>query len=236
VTKPHPSTNPRSPYAMRKVRPVVRSFRATFTKNALAWVREGGHAIVWESARKAWLVVPKPAANHPEDYGKWAAYDLGRRLLRVAKSGPFKGFGVVSLSGTDLPIVEAWGIRDAVHVEPTREMVLDCVACGACCKNNNVVLDAADMKRLRSGAPKTFVDRVKRKDGRLVLTLLKDGRCAALTKQGMCGVYEYRPEACREFPAATECCLFAREEGLGLLDGAQKGPSLFGLSEFAEAR
>jgi uncharacterized protein len=232
----HPSSNPRSPYAVRKVRPVVRSFRAAFEANALAWVRAGGHAIVWASAKKAWLVVPKPAANNPEDYGKWAAYDLGRRKLLVASKGPFAGFGVVSLKGDDLPIVETWGIRDATHTTPTRAMSLDCVACGACCKNNNVVLDAADMKRLRSGAPKTFVDRVKRKDGRLVLTLLADGRCAALTKKGMCGVYDYRPEACREFPAGTECCLFAREEGLGIVDGARKGPALFGLSEFAEAR
>jgi hypothetical protein len=234
--KAHPSSNPRAPFAVRKVRPVVRSFRAAFVRNALTWVRAGGHAIVWESAAKATLVVPKPAKGDAEDYGKWAAYDLGRRTMRVASSGAYAGFGTVSLKGDDLPIVEAWGIRDAVHMEPTREMFLDCVACGACCKNNNVVLDAADMKRLRSGAPKTFVDRVKRKDGRLVLTLLEDGRCAALTKQGMCGVYEYRPEACREFPAATECCLYAREEGLGILDGATKGPALFNLSEFAEAR
>jgi hypothetical protein len=233
--KAHPSSNPRAPFAVRKVRPVVRSFRSAFVRNALTWVRAGGHAIVWESAAKATLVVPKPAKGNAEDYGKWAAYDLGRRTMRVASSGPYAGFGTVSLKGDDLPIVEAWGIRDAVHMEPTREMFLDCVACGACCKNNNVVLDAADMKRLRSGAPKTFVDRVKRKDGRLVLTLLEDGRCAALTKQGMCGVYEYRPEACREFPAATECCLYAREEGLGILDGATKGPALFNLSEFAES-
>jgi len=87
-----------------------------------------------------------------------------------------------------------------------------------------------------SGAPKPFVDRVKRRDGHLVLTLLADGRCAALTKKGMCGVYEYRPEACREFPAATVCCLFAREGGLGIVDGATKGPSLYALSEFAEER
>ncbi len=191
---------------------------------------------MWESRAKAHLVVPKPSSNNPEDYGKWAAYDLGRRRLLVASKGPFAGFGVVSLKGDDLAIVEAWGIRDAVHATPTRAMSLDCVACGACCKNNTVVLDAADMKRLRSGAPKTFVDRVKRRDGRLVLTLLADGRCAALTKQGTCGVYDFRPEACREFPAATECCLFAREEGLGIVDGARRGPALFAVSEFAEAR
>jgi len=72
----HPSSNPRSPYAVKKTRPVVRSFRAAFSKNALTWVRAGGHAIVWESAKKAWLVVPKPAPNHPEDKG------LGQRLHR----------------------------------------------------------------------------------------------------------------------------------------------------------
>ncbi len=232
---PHPSSDPHSPYATKKERPVVRSFRQKYLKNALAWVRASGHAIVWESEKRATLVVPKPLTNTPGDYGKWAAYDLGRRLLRIAKVGPFRGFGVVSLKGDDLPIVESWTIRDAVHRGPTRTLHLDCVACGACCKNNHVVLDAADMKRLRSGAPRAFVDRVKRQDGRLVLTLLSDGRCAALSKQGMCKVYAYRPEACREFPSATECCLFAREEALGIIDGATAGPSLYGLSEHAEA-
>ncbi len=231
--KLHPSSDPASTNAASYVRPVVRSFRLAFVKHAVTWVQGGGHAVVWASERKAFLVVPQPATGNPSDYGRWAAYDLGRRRLRVASSGPFEGFGSVSLKGDDLPIVEAWSIRDGIHENPTRTMSLDCVACGACCRNNTVILDAKDMARLRAGAPQAFVDRVRRTDGHLVLTLLPNGDCAALTHAGTCGVYEARPAACREFPAASECCLFSREEALNIVDGAATGPSLFATSAFS---
>jgi hypothetical protein len=41
-------------------RPVVRSYKAAFAREAAAWVRRGGHAIVWLSPRKARLVFARP--------------------------------------------------------------------------------------------------------------------------------------------------------------------------------
>jgi len=44
----------------------------------------------------------------------------------------------------------------------------------------------------------------RRRDGRLVLTLRKDGRCHHLGADNRCGVYAARPDACSTFPAPSE--------------------------------
>src|SRR5262249_40869446 len=113
--------------------------------------------------------------------------------------------------------------RDSVFPGPTRTMILDCLACGACCKENEVVLEDEDLERF-AGAGRTELARRplarRRKDGRLVLVLLKNKRCRHLGGDNRCGIYPIRPNACSEFPAGSECCLFSREEELGIVDGA----------------
>jgi hypothetical protein len=61
-------------------------------------------------------------------------------------------------------------------------------------------------------------------DGRMVLTLLANKRCRHLKRDNKCGIYELRPHPCSEFPAGSECCLFAREDVLGLYDGLKPAP------------
>jgi Fe-S-cluster containining protein len=62
----------------------------------------------------------------------------------------------------------------------------------------------------------------RRSGGQLMLRVLSNGKCTHLgRKDNLCGIYTHRPDACRYFPAGSECCLFAREEELGIVDGAR---------------
>jgi len=54
-------------------RPIVRSFKRKYTKEAAAHVRAGGHAIVWENDKRAVLLFQTPPKDVPEDYGAWSA-------------------------------------------------------------------------------------------------------------------------------------------------------------------
>ena len=61
-------------------------------------------------------------------------------------------------------------------------------------------------------------------EGRLVLTLLPNKRCHHLKRDNRCGIYELRPHPCSEFPAGSECCLYAREDVLDVYDGLKPDP------------
>jgi Fe-S-cluster containining protein len=50
---------------------------------------------------------------------------------------------------------------------------------------------------------------------------MSNGDCRHLGKDNKCAIYPIRPDACSQFPMGSECCLFAREEELGILDGAE---------------
>jgi hypothetical protein len=211
------------------VRPIVRSFKARFAREAAAHVRGGGHAIVWEAPRKALLVMPVPRPEDPMDLGFWSLLDLGKSRYRVAKDGPFRHLAMARVPGDCLAIVERRAHRDSVHPGPTREVSFDCLACGACCVDNEVQLFDDDVARLRAGGRGELAKRpyARRRDGKLVLVLTRTKRCKQLGEDNRCGIYSVRPAACRDFPVASECCLFSREDALGLVDG-EPSDGLFG--------
>ena len=111
-------------------------------------------------------------------------------------------------------------MRDSVHPGPTRELELDCLDCGACCKDNRVELDDADVARFERAGRGELArpPYAKREDGSVILVLRKDRRCKHLAEDNKCGIYAIRPDACSTFPAGSECCLSAREEEMGILD------------------
>ena len=74
-----------------KHRPVVRSFKRKYTKEAAAYVRSGGHAIVWENDTRAVLVFQSPSKDNPDDFGAWAVYDMGKWKWHAHDRGAFKG-------------------------------------------------------------------------------------------------------------------------------------------------
>lgn len=192
---------------MRQVRPIVRSFHARFEREAAAWAKRGGHAVVFGKQVHLYFRVPE----EKDDLGRWAALDLRARWRRVTK-GIFHGLARARVPVRSIEIARTWCTRDAIHPGPLREIDLDCLACAACCKHNRVELSRRDRRRVGE-LP------VERKGGKIVLALAKNGHCVALRRDNTCRIYEARPDACREFPPASEGCLFAREMELGVVDG-----------------
>ena len=80
---------------------------------------------------------------------------------------------------------------------------IDCLTCGNCCKQLQIVIDERDIRRLakRLGSSpaevrRTYVARSE-DDGTLHF---KSSPCPFLGEDNACGVYEDRPQACRDFP------------------------------------
>jgi Fe-S-cluster containining protein len=208
--------------AVRVVRPVVRSFTMRFEREAAAHVRAGGHAIVWDGAESARLVVPVPKRGDVHDLGKWAMLDIGRWGYSVVRRGPMKGLAFMRVPEDAIDIVRERVDRDSSIAGSTTAMKLDCLACGACCRANEVVLEARDVARFRRAgraelARKPYARRER--DGRVVLVLRRDKRCQHLGRDNKCDIYAIRPDACSTFPMASEGCLYSREEELGIFEG-----------------
>jgi hypothetical protein len=209
--------------SLRVERPVVRSFKLPWVERCAAWVREGGHAILWESDARARLVIPVPKKGDDHDLGYWAILDLGKWRWHVPREGALAGLGTLRLPPDCLDIVRGWITRDSIHPGPRRTMRLDCLACGACCRDNAVILTKVDEERFADGGRPELAKEPyarRRKDGKLVLRLAESGDCQQLGRDNKCAIYTVRPDACRDFPAGSECCLYAREEELGIVDGA----------------
>ena len=200
---------------------MVRSFDARHLREAAAYVRSGGHAVVWRSPKRATLVIPRPVEGDDGDLGFWSILDLGKWSYDVPQSGPFRGMGALPVPRDCIDIVRRRAERDSVHPGPKRAMRLDCLACGACCVDNEVTLEKKDVARFVAAGRADLAKPpyARRKDGKTVLVLRKDKRCRHLGRDNKCAIYPIRPEACSTFPAGSECCLFSREEELGIVDG-----------------
>ena len=210
-------------------RPIVRSFKSKYTKEAVAHVRAGGHAVVWENDKRAHLLFQDPPTDKPEDFGAWAVYDMGKSTWITHHRGTFKGLATTLVPRDCLWIARRRAERDSVHPGPTRTMSLDCTKCAACCRDNEVILGAADIKRFKDAGRSdlTKAPYAKRdSEGKLVLTLLPNKRCHHLKRDNRCGIYERRPHPCSEFPAGSECCLFAREDVFDIYDGVKPTPAV----------
>ncbi len=184
-------------------------------------MRAGGHGVLWHSPERAHLVLPRFGPKDLMDLGRWAILDLGKASYGVAKKGPLRGLVTTPVQEDCLDIVREWATRDSIHEGPKRAIELDCLKCGACCRDNEVVLEKVDFRRARRGKAEHMLKPpyTRRKDGQLLLKVLSNGKCTHLGRGNKCAIYTHRPDACRYFPAGSECCLFAREEELGILDG-----------------
>jgi uncharacterized protein len=203
-------------------RPLVRSFKRKYAREAAAHVRAGGHAVVWENDQRALLVFSKPAAGDDADFGLWAVYDMGKWRWREIDRGALKGLAMTLVPRDCLWIVKRRAERDSIHPGAKRKMVLDCTRCAACCQDNEVILLKEDLARFKEGGREDLTKppfSKRHKDGRILLTLLPSKRCRHLEADNRCGIYAIRPHACSEFPAGSECCLFAREDILKIHDG-----------------
>jgi hypothetical protein len=211
--------------AMRVVRPVVRSFNRQYRGEAASWVKAGGHALVWLAPRRARLFFARPRAGDEHDLGWWSALDLGRSEYLVARGGPFDGMAYLRVPHDCYSIVRDRVFRDSIHPGPTRELDLDCLECGACCRDNRVVLEDADLERFdRAGRSELArPPYARREEGQVILVLARSKACKHLCSDNKCGIYEIRPNACSTFPVGSECCLSSREEEMGIVDGLGGG-------------
>ena len=202
----------------------MRQFKEKYAREIAAHVRGGGHAVVWESAGppRANLVFPAPRDDDDHDLAVWSLLDMGKSRWKLIDKGPLRGFGTSLVPRDCHEIVRHRAERDSVHAGTRRVMELDCLACGACCKDNEVVLNDVDVERFRdAGRPDLARPPFARtRDGKLVLTLLRSKSCKQLMPDNKCAIYAIRPDACSMFPMASEPCLFSREEELGIADGA----------------
>lgn len=207
---------------MTVVRPVVRSFRVPYLQQAAAWVRAGGHAVVWLAPRKARLVFSRPADDDDFDLGWWSVLDMGLLEYRFArKDTTFGGMAYVRIPHDCYAIVHDRIVRDSIYPDATRTIELDCLECGACCKDNVVELDEEDIERFDEGGRPELArpPYARKRNGVVTLVLRKDKRCQHLGGDNKCGIYALRPYSCSRFPVGSECCLSSREEEMGIVDG-----------------
>ncbi|MDB4940754.1 MAG: hypothetical protein JWP97_288 [Labilithrix sp.] len=212
-----------------KYRPIARSFKARYLKEAIAHAKAGGHSFVWETDKRAVLMFVTPAADDAENFGAWAVYDMGKSSWHEHTRGQFKGLSTTLVPRDCGWIAKRRTERDSIHPGPTRAIDLDCTTCAACCRDNEVILSEADLQRFRDGGRPDLAKppyAKRQRDGRTLLTLLENKRCRHLKRDNKCGIYELRPHPCSEFPSGSECCLFAREDVLGLYDGVKPSPAL----------
>ncbi|MCL2450901.1 MAG: YkgJ family cysteine cluster protein, partial [Polyangiaceae bacterium] len=137
--------------------------------------------------------------------------------------GPFAGLAYVRVPHDCYSIVRDRAARDSIHPGPTRDIDLDCLQCGACCRDNRVVLDDDDVARFEQAGRGELARRpyTKRDSGQIVLVLRRDKDCRHLGADNKCAIYALRPSACSTFPVGSECCLSSREEEMGIVDGAR---------------
>jgi Fe-S-cluster containining protein len=87
------------------------------------------------------------------------------------------------------------------------EPELDCLECGACCRE---AFDAVEITR-RDPVRRLHPDLVEEADGRLRIRRVAGNRCAALVPGGYdCRIYPDRPRCCRDFERGGPNCVFAR--------------------------
>jgi hypothetical protein len=131
----------------RVVRPIVRSFTKQHAKRCAAHVRGGGHAVFWEAKSRAFLVLPVPNEEDASDLSLFSILDIGKQRWTVSKTGVFKGLALCLVPRDCHAIVTARVWRDSVFPGPTRVVNFDCLKCGACCKDNEVILQEHDIQR-----------------------------------------------------------------------------------------
>jgi Fe-S-cluster containining protein len=205
------------------VRPVWRKFRPRFLARAAAHVRRGGHAVVEREGGGVDLLLGVDAKGQITELGLWSILAIEQRRWRRVKEGPAAGLAIVHVRERYEGSVIDWCDRDSVHEGETRTIHLDCLLCGACCHDANVLLDDADFDRWRKAGRRDLLGRayVKRADGKVTLRFAASGRCQNLAADNKCAIYPIRPDNCSAFVVGSEACLAAREDTLKVRDGLE---------------
>lgn len=203
-------------------RPIWRSFRPRFLARAAAHVRRGGHAALVDEEGNVEVLLTVDAKGKITELGLWSLLAIEQQRWRRVQDGPAKGLATAKVRDNYGGSVIDWCERDSIHAGATRTIRLDCLECAACCHESNVVLDEADFERFREAGRKDLLGKayIKRANGRVTLRFAPSGKCQHLKRDKKCRIYAIRPDNCSVFVVGSEACLAAREDTLGLRDGA----------------
>lgn len=206
-------------------RPVFRSFRARYLARAANYVRRGGHAVIVHDDGVHDLLLGVDSRGKITELGLWSILAIEQVRWRRVKDGPAAGLATARVRPQYAGSVVDWCERDADFEGPTRTIRLDCLDCGACCHDANVLLDEADLDRFRKAGRMdlTGKDYIKRSNGKITLRFAEGGRCKNLKDDNKCSIYTIRPDNCAAFLVGSEACLAAREDTLDIRDGLPAG-------------
>ena len=203
----------------RVVRPVWRRFAESDLAKAVVYAKAGGGALMVDHLGAIRMVFDLPNGDIPELFF-WAILDLEKRKWSRVKVGPAFGLGSSIIPRRKHWVAERWMERDGGRQGPVASLVLDCLACGACCHDSKVFVLADDLVRWkREGRPDLArAPHVKRVGPNVVMPMSGSGRCKHLERDNKCDIYALRPFNCAAFPAGSEPCLGTREDTLGIVD------------------
>ena len=89
-----------------------------------------------------------------------------------------------------------------------------CTSCGACCASFRVDFSVLEVQAQGGSVPDGLCVPVKDHTARMRGTDHASPRCAALCgkigDKATCGIYEWRPNPCREFEEGSDACTQAR--------------------------
>jgi hypothetical protein len=202
-------------------RPVWRSFQPRFIERAVAHVRSGGFAVLLLPRGEMKLLLPRDGDGPaPTEMALWALLALEVRRWGRPRQGPARGLVTVRVQPRHRDIIREWCERDGGCPESTYRMHLDCMACGACCRDNRVVLERHDLARWRRAGRRDLEGRayVRTARGVVVLRVTEERACVHLGPRNRCSIYDLRPDNCSAFPVGSEACLAARLESLDIVD------------------
>lgn len=194
------------------VRPLWRAFSPAQLRAAAKHARAGGIAVVKERQWRMLGDAGPPGEDLPL-LVDWAIRAIEASRWGEITEGPAKGCVAAPITRDWRERVSEWIARDVAFKGATSPTSFDCMLCAACCHDNKVVLDDEDIARFKNGGRADLLKRTSVLKGKRLLPLVrnKEKPCIHLSNR-MCGIYEVRPNMCREFPAGTEQCMTSRED------------------------
>lgn len=199
------------------VRPLWRLFESDQLRAAAHHAREGGIAVMKDSPMWRLLGDAGPPGEDLPLLVDWAIRAVEAGAWAEIVNGVARGCIEAAISRDWRERVRAWVKRDAAFSGAVTVSDFHCERCAACCRDNEVVIAEEDVDRFRTAGRPDLLRKTTRKQGVRFLPLLrtKDRSCVHLGSDLRCGIYELRPNMCREFPAGSEQCLASREETWG---------------------
>jgi len=198
-------------------RPLWRAFSSTQLRNAARHGRAGGISVVRD---RRWYLLGDagPEGQDLPLYVDWAIRAVEAERWFEIVDGPARGLVKAMVGVSWRERVGEWVERDLGFEGATSRASFDCMACGACCFDNAVLLDKADVARLALAGRKVM-RRIATVKGKRYLPLMRstipDAKSCVHLADLKCSIYEHRPFMCRDFPMGTEQCMTSREDLYG---------------------